>query len=87
MKVAFFYSKLFKDRVQMSTRDIIRQIDDLEYTELVAFEDDEEIKPFSSWPDNVLVTVIDNVGTTSYGGIDHSSQALKGRIKINGKIQ
>lgn len=87
MKVAFFYSELSKTHQQLSGRYILRQIDDLEYTELVTFEDDEEIKPFSSWPDNVLVTVIENVDTTSYGGIDYGSKALKGRVKINEKIQ
>lgn len=87
MKAAFFYSKSAGLYEAFRGKFFVRQIDGLEFTETTLFEDDEEIKPVSAWQDNVLVTVVENVDVRSNGLLDYTSNTIKGRIKINGKIQ
>lgn len=81
MKVAFYYSATANAHQNETT------IDGIPYTEIVSFEDHEEVKPWSNHDDNELIMVVENVNTTTYLGdlktADIFTGQLAGRIKLN----
>ncbi len=89
MKVAFYFSEKAK-RSESRRNAITRTIDGNQFTEINSFEDDEEIKPYNSWDDNVLVAVVENVDTSDFNGrksVVYDTGTLGGRVSINGVIQ
>jgi hypothetical protein len=92
MKAAFFYSQIMEGRIDFH-RDFtsIAEINGKRFTEYVSLDDDAEVKPYSKWEDSRLVALVENVDVFEYYDrfktCSYSSGPLKGRIKINGKIQ
>ena len=90
MKAAFFLSPQQLIASQNNKRNQSTTIDDKPFTEVVMLEDDQEVKPFSNWPDFELVIVVENVACHNFQTIkiiDYELGTLAGRISINGNRQ
>jgi len=86
MKAAFFLSPQQLIASQNNKRNQSTTIDDKPFTEVVMLKDDQEVKPFSNWPDFELVTVVENVAWHNFQNIkiiDYEIGILAGRISIN----